>query len=480
MVNGYALEHQWSGLDLETTGSGRTLLIAPKARTRDHHSLEVSSKTLCVGTSTDDSSTASSEDSGSNTVGVVHLQIEKLDDRPIGSGKGLTISFDQTTRRIIRGIASPSATIDELSIQQPQSSTTSDEEEESNKLSISLDKEIGELNELEEDLGRLKTVIRQKKKHVYRLTKDQSPSLKYEINACENIKCAAQKIYEKAKSCVHTITLRFAPKRLSKSLNLSRYPKQLYGDGNMRNSTDSISHAAHYLGQARTGQKEFHSAQSGKPQGYQQHQLPLGQDDDDQINSFIAIFSVLASIFCLSCVGVSVHRSCCNPRRRVERLARREERRTRRQYCLLAWRKKMNDRWHRLRGRKHATWGGYEEKRALILNQERILESEMQDEINHLCSGERRPDEAVAVEEGRAPDGRGSESLPQYRSRTSSGRPPSYHEVDEISVFTPSGTTTTTATTVLTVDSDCTPDSSVANLSPRQSSETLRSERSLV
>ncbi|KAI9657242.1 MAG: hypothetical protein M1831_004431 [Alyxoria varia] len=483
LVNGYALEHQWSGSDLETTGSGKTLLIAPEARTRDHHSLEVSSRAFCVPTSADAPSTSSSQNSEPNTIGVVHLQIEKLDDRPTDSGKGLTISFDQATGRIISGIASPSATIDELSTQQPQSTPTSidgEGSEQSDEPGTSLDNEIEELNSLEEDLKHLKKLVRQKKIHVNRLAKDRFTGLKHEFQGCENIKCVAQKIYQKAKSCLHTITLRFAPKGLSKSLHLDRYCGKLHGVGKMENATDSKNHGTRYLGQARTGQKQFHSAQSGEAPQFQHHQLPL-DEDEDQIHGFIAIFGILASIFCLSCVGVSIHRSCCNPRKRVERLARREERRTRRQYCLLAWRKKMKDQWDCLRGRKDAAMGDYEEKRALILNQERILEDEMQEEISRLYPGQRRPDEAIAAEEGRATSRRGSETLPEYRSRTNSGRPPSYRELDETSVFTPNGTTTTTTTTtVVTVDSDSTPDSSVANLSPRHSSETLRSERSLV
>jgi hypothetical protein len=128
----------------------------------------------------------------------------------------------------------------------------------------------------------------------------------------------------------------------------------------------------------------------------------------------------------------------------------------------------------------------YEEKRALIHEQEGILESAMQEEIRQLRAAHVVVNSIIQAEEGRAnlhlagmmaelpgiqsrPLSR-TNSLPDYRSESDSSEPPAYEDdedssdvvVDGFREYTPSTTTIWT------------PDSSVIDVSPRPSGETMR------
>jgi hypothetical protein len=163
-----------------------------------------------------------------------------------------------------------------------------------------------------------------------------------------------------------------------------------------------------------------------------------------------------------------------DPRRRADRASRREERRNRCQYRRAAHRHRLTSWWAAHNPRRVATTD-YDEKRALILAQEGILENEMQHEIRKL-------ETAAELEEGRArfyndpstphePHGQASSSglrrQNSYPASDYSAPPPRYEaELDEEMIpvngfgYTPSNT-------------DETPESSVVDFSPRMSCETL-------
>lgn len=256
--------------------------------------------------------------------------------------------------------------------------------------------------------------------------------------------------------------------------------------------------------------------------------------------TFYSIAGAVASVLCLGCLFVVVKSRCCNPRAKADRAARCEEWRNRREYRRLARRRAVRD-WidrHSLNlgscfccgDFNEKSSADYEEKRALVLRQGQIMEEVQQAEIRTLQRAHRlNMDLASAAEEGRAPlprslrqptrrpstsaprlvransagsDSSAGNSLPSYRSRASSGGwaqpPPSYRErtplVQSPTADTPdfdpaayvvdgfrnysSATPSESGDVSERASSDLTPDSSVIALSPRGSSETLRTERS--
>ncbi|KAL1624290.1 hypothetical protein SLS56_007910 [Neofusicoccum ribis] len=114
-----------------------------------------------------------------------------------------------------------------------------------------------------------------------------------------------------------------------------------------------------------------------------------------------AILMTFASLTGLACIFSFICRNCCTLRQRTERRAAREERRTARQYRRLArrhawkkWWNGSNDDWDRQ--------ADYEEKRALILDQEDRLEEAMQEEIRNLRTAHELAHDIVQAEQGRA------------------------------------------------------------------------------
>lgn len=159
-----------------------------------------------------------------------------------------------------------------------------------------------------------------------------------------------------------------------------------------------------------------------------------------------------------------------DPRRRADRAARREERCRRHLYkraariqklrnFFSAFRRQYNPATHVVRN--------WDEKQALVLQQEEVLETVMKDEIRELCLAYREENNVVAAEEGRnhyvhemdsrSERRRSMTTLPGYESEGT--QPPGYESdavsvSDRFSLYAP-------------VDSEDTPDSSVISTSPR-------------
>lgn len=194
-----------------------------------------------------------------------------------------------------------------------------------------------------------------------------------------------------------------------------------------------------------------------------------------------ASLALLAGMFLTSLLFKAM-RTCLpclkDPRRRADRASRREERRTRCQYRRAAHRYRLQSWWaaHNPRRASAAGTADYDEKRALILAKEGVLENVMQHEIRNLQA-------AAELEEGRARFYNGPSAPQELQGASSSGLrrqqsyaasdysapPPKYEaELDDEMIpvngfgYTPS-------------NADETPESSVVDFtSPRMSCETLQ------
>jgi hypothetical protein len=173
-----------------------------------------------------------------------------------------------------------------------------------------------------------------------------------------------------------------------------------------------------------------------------------------------------------------------NARRSADRAARREERHNRRAYRSAARRHQWARWWNRYR--RPCSTTDYEEKRALIIDQENILEDAMQGEINNLRTAHEIVGEMIRAEEGRArlyyqanlPPSRRPASAAELDAGIGSSTrptslpayipPPRYEEELEGDITVVDGFQYTPSAT------DETPDSSVVDCSPRLSFETGR------
>lgn len=197
----------------------------------------------------------------------------------------------------------------------------------------------------------------------------------------------------------------------------------------------------------------------------------------------VILFTIAAFTFRFVRIRTSIFR---NPTRRADRACRREERRNRCTHRRAAAQHRLTQLWSRYRRASNSD--DYDEKRALILEQEGVLEDAMQGELQTLRSAQEIVDDLYSAEEGRsrlyhqanrprAPaaelDAEGSssathariDSLPMYGLP-----PPRYEEELEGDMTVVDGFQYSPSTTT----ADDTPDSSVVDCSPRMSCDTGR------
>jgi hypothetical protein len=270
---------------------------------------------------------------------------------------------------------------------------------------------------------------------------------------------------------------------------------------------------------------------------------PYSEHASSSRSTHLAILQIAIGILCCGCLVSAIRHSCCSQRTKADRAASNEERRTQQQYRRAARRHAWSQWWRQRRNRTwvdQARIDDYEEKRGLISSQESLLEDVMQEEIRQLRNAHGIVNDLVRAEEGRIlsaappthpltcqnqnerehdmygttppsptsstytsnslvdlpsrPLSRTS-SLPGYHSDASTA-PPAYESDEDVSErvangfqyqpYTPlsagsSGPESVSAasTGASSVERRWTPDSSVVDVSPRPSAETLRYAESM-
>ena len=185
--------------------------------------------------------------------------------------------------------------------------------------------------------------------------------------------------------------------------------------------------------------------------------------------SSVVLKSFFLVLFVLSCLTWIILRFR-DPRRRADRAARREERRTKRLYRRAARHQALKNWFWNLRMKYHlasSTVLRWDEKQSRISQQEEILEDVMKDDIRALCVVSHMT--ATAAEEGRAGfvyDSHGEQRRP--RSIRSVSTLPGYEaEGSQPPPYEPRGSG---------MSEEFTPDSSVVSTSPRISRDGTNSD----
>lgn len=478
-------------------------MTAESTITSRNNTIGLETYTSCLWRSSDGSYTLNKD---GQLAEVTSVKLSFIDGEPAKSSAGFTISFDQRRRQLLAFLPSSGPSRGEqdsiewrsLSTSVPVPFTTGVVNQ--NEIPrTTVDNEVRKQRILEDEIKELRRLLHRQKELVESLTKTQTEDANNTSTKCGDVRCIWRDLYSKVKGCIDMVyvTLHGSHNAVAgitathNSTQLSEF--DCLWPQSRQERTSALLQGAKIcsnppMAYSDVGHVSHDWLDETDSLSVSSNSEPEASSADSKRPLYIAI-SVVASLLCLTCITACLHRQCCHPRTRADRAARREERRTARQYRCLARRQAWRNWWSRhsfckLRRRN----GDYEEKRALILQQEAVLEIAMQNEIRHL-----RDDHgivlsmSVAAEEGRAPPPqmrqivRHTNSLPSYRSRASSGRPPSYNEFDansgEVVVdgfyrYTPNGTNYTPDGT------EATPDSSVASVSPRLSFETLRTERS--
>jgi hypothetical protein len=499
-LNGIHLPQEWNG-DF-ATGSGSyfaaTDLQQDESSLRRDLDLEWNSACLHGNEETDEAAQ------------VLTVSIKAIDGRALIVPSGFTVSFRQQTSppSLLRIEPVPNPAASEAQVAQSwreppthlrlvfiNGTATS---EEIASLDQSLENDIRELRVLEAELQELQQAIANKKHHIKSKLRKEVKSLAEDINNCEGITCIVKAVVHKAHGAWRIATIRLRPTSNHQSENMGRPSLDLYAQAHVSSAQKS------------GGTINVESPLDAQPYEESTSELP---PRPAKPSPYVIAIGVASGLLCCGCVFAVIRHKCSSLRTRTERAASREERETvaayRRAARKHAWRNWWRGNWRKDRERIE----DYEEKRALIQEQEGILEDAMHEEIRQLRAAHDVVNDLVRVaEEGRAagqapchchhtshpyspsvastypptsisevpsrPLSR-TDSLPSYRSDPPS-EPPNYDSEVDMSEIVANGFRQYTSSTTSESTSHWTPDSSVVDVSPRPSAETLRYPQSIL
>ncbi|EOA87734.1 uncharacterized protein SETTUDRAFT_168884 [Exserohilum turcica Et28A] len=441
---------------------------------------------------------------------VLTLNIKAIDGNPIDPPSGFTVSYKQHTSppSLLRleSTPNPSATdkdVAESWREPPQALRLALSEKPAEPVSEapdfeSLEDQIRQLKDLESELEALKSLVAEKKAHIrlqFRLLlKNEVHKVAQELGKCHSISCVFKTIVQKVHGVWEVAYIRL---------------KSDQGAEEMGNPEHEFAQAHTHVAQATTRVSENHLSDTpSAPQPYVAVAAELASRPTKE-SPFVVALEITLTILCCGCLFAAIRHKCSSLRTRTERAAAREERNNARAYRRAArhhawstwWRNRWRGNWAQ---RDSQRIFDYEEKRALICEQESILEDAMQEEIRQLRAAHDVVNDLVRdAEEGRAinhartrapssplsttstypptslpeipsrPLSR-TESLPSYRSDTPT-EPPGYDSDRDMSEVVANGFRQyAAASTTSEASSHWTPDSSVVDVSPRPSAETLR------
>lgn len=285
---------------------------------------------------------------------------------------------------------------------------------------------IEDLNRLEAQAALLQELIDEKKEYIKAEFKEGAHALKEELKQCESLGCILKAIGRKVRAAAHVVYLKFHPTQQSFTTEFSTAGSQ--APTNMVVSTD--------IPQAPDAAR----CADGKPSCRPTVQLCRNCRNETALNEKNGSGSMVASVHPLNTeqayrdaqpssnwailvktvlfiTGIAFlitfcKRNCMSLRKQTERAADRERRSAERLYKCQSRKQAWKDWWHgRRRGNPGRRPGDYDEKRALILQQEGILEGVAQDEISqlqiqaeieHLRRTRDQVDDIIRAEEGRS------------------------------------------------------------------------------
>jgi len=380
-------------------------------------------------------------------------------------------------------------------------------------LSSQLEADIDELKALQTKIQKLQKAVAAKQKHINTQVKQQAQSFKEELRHCDNVTCVFKTIADGAHSAWRIVYIRFRPHhQLPSPMGRPEDDpfQDLYRSGYKQIPEGSVGIASDSPHRPSPPSLSTSPTPPTPQQGDSSHHG--GPRMPPPGSPFVIAIEIVLGVLCCGCLITVIRHRCCSLRTRTERAAAREERRNARAYRRAA-RKHAWRNWWRGNWRDQERIEDYEEKRSLIQHQETLLEDAMQNEIRQLRAAHGVVNDIVQAEEGRgisygahahchcahhtpqAPNSPIStastypptsipempsrplsrtDSLPGYRSDASSTSPPAYEEDEDMSESVANGFRNYALSTASSSSSRWTPDSSIIDVSPRPSAETMR------
>ncbi|KAF2629165.1 hypothetical protein BU25DRAFT_338018 [Macroventuria anomochaeta] len=458
---------------------------------------------------------------------ILTVNIKSVDGIPINTPSGFTVSFKQNSSppSLLRLQTVPdlSPELSDIWRDPPADlrlgfGNSTVHAESSETASVSLENEIRELRALQAELEAIQLAVTTKKQYINSQIRKEAKCFTEELKHCDGISCVLKTVAGRAHGAWRVVYLRLHPDDQSTDMGRpedvyasAHVGSQRYGSINVAtSSTDSKAEAEAY---SDSEPRPYEGSTGELPPRPQQRQAP-----------YIIALEVALGILCCGCLVAVIRHKCSSLRTRTERAADYEERYNARIYKRAARRHAWRNWWRGNWRKDAARIADYEEKRALIADQESVLETAMQEEIRQLRVAHNVVNDIIRAEEGRTTTPSPSnprctchhphftpgppsvtstyppstipeapsrplsrtDSLPSYRSRAPS-EPPTY-ESDLGASFVANGFVryeararayTASASSQAGESGRWTPDSSVVDVSPRPSTDTLRHPQSI-
>ncbi|EUC42144.1 hypothetical protein COCMIDRAFT_8212 [Bipolaris oryzae ATCC 44560] len=495
-LNGVHLPQEWSGDFASGSGSYQALTHLTQNERFLQRDLDLEWQTACLHGHRE-----------TEAAQVLTVNIKAIDGKPLDAPSGFTISFKQHTSPplLLRLESAPDPSANNTDVAEswrepPQALrlVASGNVEGSPRATEahSLEEDIRQLKALESELEVLQSLITKQKKLIHSRLRKEAQNVSQELSNCDGISCIFKTVADKAIGAWRVAYLRYKPGQ--KPIKMG-HPEHIFPQ-----THDHVAQVAQVSDDSLR-------VSTPAPQAYKAEAVELPPRPTKE-SSFVLAIEITFGILCCGCLFTAIRHKCSSLRTRTERAAAREERINARAYRRAArqhaWSKWWRGNWARRDSERIAD---YEEKRALISEQENVLEDAMQEEIRQLRAAHDVVNDLVRdAEEGRsanhppftyhreqthAPSSPLStastypptslpeipsrplsrtESLPSYRSDTPT-EPPGYDSDRDMSDVVANGFHQyAAASTTSEVSSHWTPESSVVDVSPRPSAETLR------
>lgn len=478
---------------------------------------------------------------------ILTVNIKSIDGIPIDSASGFTISFKQNSSppTLLRLETVPDLAPELTDIwRDPPAHLRLVFGNSTAASPASLEDEIRELRALQAELEAIQRAVATKKQHINSQIRKEAKCFTEELKHCDSVSCVLKTVAGKAHGAWRVVYLRL---HRDESTDMGR-PDEAYASAHV------ASQRYGSINVADTTPSEASKEETEEPRPYAGPTGDLPPRPQQRQAPYLIALEIALGVLCCGCLVAVIRHKCSSLRTRTERAADYEERYNARAYKRAArrhaWRNWWRGNWRRSPHDAHRI-ADYEEKRALIADQECVLESAMQEEIRQLRVAHNVVNDIIRAEEGRTtpqtqtqtqpqctcqhPDprfhiGQGppsvtstyppstipeapsrplsrTSSLPSYRSRAPSDPPTytypyTYDSDSEAEALSPSlssssgtsgfspvvvnglryearsldarGYTSTSSYSVAGESGRWTPDSSVVDVSPRPSAETLR------
>ncbi|KZF23321.1 hypothetical protein L228DRAFT_282056 [Xylona heveae TC161] len=520
-INNRVLALDWEGV----SASGKGVITPADDAQSNFGELAAEWHVSCLSNATDDDSF----DHDKSPAQVLSLTVQEIDGtklQGLSEPLGFSILFKQNPHaELLRLSLDPSESTQDLSqwlSSTPDSFWSPDgvgNTTEGDHESLSIEEQLEEIRLLKHQARKLKHMIKSKEDAVRAQMRQELKSLREEIKQCNNIKCIASAMLHQVHGAVKIISFRIRPMSNTELSNPEISGTSIWswgprGQAGARpschgNRTDQAyhrhppdtphrdhphegpfppppphglppdSHDGEYPPHFEDNRPPkfaggpWHDDEGGHFPSHRKYRPHFGgEGHHGPFRGVILGLQIFASAIGLGCIVFFLRKccgkSCCSKGRRQ----RREERRAARQYRRAARRQAWREWWYSRGGPRPLD---YEEKRALVVSQEALLEAAMQAEIAQLQNTHEVVHSMVQAEEGRASP-RGlvrTDSLPSYRSDDGCSEPPAYDDND-------GSNPVVDGFQYAMSEAQETRASSVVDVSPRQSFDTLafREEKS--